>query len=139
MKCTLSLQPLHKKTTDEQETTEKELWKRKEEARNAKPNDPSVITVSCYYAKELHKNTTNVSIAQLTKPSRILMEQDSDPTLLFSKRGMSGLPLDEQTLLKNECYMQYSRNKKCNIIKDDILNQQYYNDHGEVSPLTGPF
>ena len=33
--------------TDQQETTEKELWTRKEEARNAIPNDPPVITVSC--------------------------------------------------------------------------------------------
>ena len=68
--------------TDQLETTEKELWKRKEEARNAIPNDPPVITVSCYYANDLQKDTTIVNIAQLTKPSRILIEQDSDPTLL---------------------------------------------------------
>ena len=42
--------------TDQQETTEKELWTRKEEARNAIPNDPPVITVSCYYANDLHKD-----------------------------------------------------------------------------------
>ena len=33
-------------TTDQQETTEKELWSRNEGARNAIPNDPPVITVS---------------------------------------------------------------------------------------------
>ena len=33
--------------TDQQETTEKELWTRKKESRNAIPNDPPVITVSC--------------------------------------------------------------------------------------------
>ena len=64
--------------TDEQEATEKELWTRKEEARNAVPNDPPVITVSCYYANDLLKDTTIVNIAQLTKPSRILIEQVSD-------------------------------------------------------------
>ena len=68
--------------TDQQKTTERELWKRKEEARNAIPNDPPIITVSCYYAIDLHKDTSIVNIAQLTKPSRILIEQDSDPTLL---------------------------------------------------------
>ena len=31
--------------------------------------------------------------------------------------------------------MQYSRNKKRNIIKDDILYRQYYKDIGEVSHL----
>ena len=67
-------------TTDQQETTEKELWTRNEEARNAIPNDPPVIPVSCY-ANDLHKDTTIVNIAQLTKPSRIFIEQDSDPTL----------------------------------------------------------
>ena len=121
--------------TDQQETTEKELWTRKEETRNAIPNDPPVITVSCYYANDLHKDTTIVNIAQVTKPSRILIEQDSDPTLLNFKREMLGLPFDEQILLNDARYMQYSRNKKRTIIKDDILYRQYYNDIGEVSHL----
>ena len=60
--------------TDQQETTEKDLWKRKEETQNAIPTDPAVITVSCYYAIDLHKDTTIVNIPQLTKPSRILVE-----------------------------------------------------------------
>ena len=68
--------------TDQQETTEKELSKRKDEVRNAITKEPPVITVSCYYANDLHKDTTIVNIAQLTKPSRILIEQDSDPKLL---------------------------------------------------------
>ena len=120
---------------DQQETREKELWKRKEEARNAIPNDPPVITVSCYHANDLHKDTSIVNIAQLTKPSRILIEQDSDPTLLNFKREMLGLPFDEQILLNDARYMHYSRNKKRIIIKDDILYRQYYNDIGEVSQL----
>ena len=121
--------------TDEQETTEKELWTRKEEARNAIPNDPPVITVSCYYANDLHKDTTIVNIAQLTKPSPILIEQDSDPTILNFKREMLALPFDEQILLNDARYMRYCRNKKRIIIRDDILCRQYYNDLGEVSHL----
>ena len=122
-------------TTDQQETTEKELGERKEEVRNAIPNDPSVITVSCYYANDLHKDSTIVNIAQLTKTSRILIEQDSDPTLPNFKREMLGLPFDEKILLNDARYMHYSRNKKRIIIKDDILCRQYYNDLGEVSHL----
>ena len=56
-------------TTDQKETAEEELWKRNEEARNAKANDPPVITVSCFYAIDLHKDTTILKIAQLTKTS----------------------------------------------------------------------
>ena len=103
--------------------------------RNAITNDPPVITVACYYANDLHKDTTIVIIAQLTKPSRILIEQDSDSTLLNFKREMLGLPFDEQILLNDARYMHYSRNKKRNIIKDDILYRQYYNDIGQVSHL----
>ena len=121
--------------TDQKETTEKDLWKRKDEARNAKPNDPPVITVSCYYANDLHKDTSIVNLAQLTKPPRILIEQDSDPTLLNFKREMLGLPYDEQVFLNDARYMHYSRNKKRIIIKDDILCRQYYNDLSEVSHL----
>ena len=91
--------------------------------------------MSCYYANDLHKDTTIVNIAQLTKPSRILIEQDSDPTLLIFKREMLGLPFDEQILLNDARYMHYSRNKKRIIIKDDILYRQYCNDIVEVSHL----
>ena len=128
-------EPVFFDTTDQQETTEKELWKLKEEARNAIPNDPPVITVSCYYANDLDKDTAIVNIAQLTKPSRILIEQDSDPTLLNFKREMPVLPFDEQILLNDARYMHNSRNKKRIIIKDDILYRQYYNDIGEVIHL----
>ena len=51
-------------TTDQPETTEKELWKRKEEAQSTIPNHPPVITVACYYANDLHKDTTIVNRAQ---------------------------------------------------------------------------
>ena len=76
-----------------------------------------------------------MNIAQLTKTSRILTEQVSDPTLLNFKREMLGLLFDEQILLNDALYMHYSRNKKRIIIEDDILWRQYYNDLGEVSHL----
>ena len=62
-------------TIDQHETREKEIWKRKEETRNA-----SVIIVSRHYANELHKDTTIVNIAQSTKASQVFIEQDSYPT-----------------------------------------------------------
>ena len=128
-------EPVFFDNTDQEQTTEKELWKRKEDARNAIPNDLPVITVSFYYANDLHKDTTIVNIAQLTKPSRILIEQDSDPTIINFKQEMLGLPFDEQLLLNDARYMHYSRIKKRVIIKNVILYQQYYNDLGEVSHL----
>ena len=70
---------------------------------------------------DLHKVTTNVNIAQLTKPSGILIEQNSDLRLLTFKPEMLGLPFDEQILLNDASYMHYSRNEKSIIIKDDIL------------------
>ena len=91
--------------------------------------------MSCYYAKDLHKDTTIVITAKLTKPSRILIEQDSDPKLLNLKSEIMGLPFDEQFLLNDARYMHYSRNKKRIIIKDDILCRQNYNDLGKVSHL----
>ena len=53
-------EPVFVDTTDQEQTTEKELWTRKEEARNAIPNDPPVIRVSCFYANDLYKDTTIV-------------------------------------------------------------------------------
>ena len=91
--------------------------------------------MSCYYANDLHKDTTIVNIAQITKPLRILIEQDSDPKILNFKGEILGLPFGEQILLNDARYMHYSRNKKRIIIKDEILCRQYYNDIGEVSHL----
>ena len=76
-----------------------------------------------------------MNITQLTKSSRILIEQDSDPKILNFKREMLGLPFNKLILLNDARYVHYSRNKKRIIIKDDILYRQYYNDIGEVSHL----
>ena len=89
--------------------------------------------MSCYYANDVHKDITIVNLTQLAKPSRILVEQDSDQTLLNFKRKILGLPFDEGILLNDARYMHYSRNKKRIIIKDDILYRQYYNDIGQIS------
>ena len=65
----------------------------------------------CHYANDLHNGIILVNIAQLTKLSRILIEQDSDPTLLNFEREMLGLPFVEQISLNDARYMHYSRNK----------------------------
>ena len=77
--------------------------------------------MSCYYANDLHKDTIFVIIAQLTKPSRILIEQHSDPTLLNFKREMLGLPFDEQILTNNARYMHYFINKDRIIITEQLV------------------
>ena len=93
------------------------------------------MTVSCYYTTELHTDRTNVRIAQLPKPSRLHIEQDSDSTLLNFRRENLRLPFEEQSSLNDARCMHYSRNKTHNIIKADTLCQQYYNDHEEVNHL----
>ena len=120
-------------TTDQQETTEKQLWKRKEEARNAIPNYSHHIAV--LICKGPTQRNSICEMAKLTKPSRILYEQDSDTTLLNFKREKLGLPFDEQFSLNDACYLHYSRNMKRIIIKDDIHCRQCYNDLGGVSHL----
>ena len=56
-------EPVFFDTTDEHETTEKEIWKREKETRSALPTEPPVITVSCNYANDVNKDTTHVNIA----------------------------------------------------------------------------
>ena len=72
--------------------------------------------MSRFYAKDLHKDTTIVNKAQLTKLSRILIEQDSDRTLLNFKPEMLGSPIDEQLLINDAGFLHCSRNKKRIII-----------------------
>ena len=64
-------------TTDQHETTEKEFGnlKKKQKMPYQTMHQSSV---SCYCANDLDKDTKNVNISQLTKPSRIFIEQDSE-------------------------------------------------------------
>ena len=61
------------------------------------------------------------------------MEQESDPTLLYSIPEMLVLPFIEQVSINGSRYMHYSRIKKRIVIKGDILCKQYCNGHGEFS------
>ena len=108
---TAQKEPVFFDTTDRQKTAEREPWKRREIISRAIPTGPPVITVPCHYANDLHKETTIVSIAQLTKPWRILIEQVSDPTLLICGREILGPPVDERIVIKDACYMHYFWNK----------------------------
>ena len=97
--------------------------------------DPPATTVSIFYPKQLFKNTMIVNIANLTKPSRIITEQDSDSAFLNIKREILSLPFEEQFLKNDARYTRYSRNKKLIIIKNNKLSRQYYIELGEVSHL----
>ena len=76
-----------------------------------------------------------MNIEQLSKTSRILTEQDSDPTLLIFKSEMLGQTIHERFLMNDARYMYFSRNNMRISIKNEILCRQYYNDLGEVSHL----
>ena len=102
---------------------------------SAVPTVPPVFTVSCCYTNDLHKDTTIVNIAQLTKPSRASTEHDSDSTVLNFKREMSGLPTDEQLLVNDARLMPYyGRKKKRFVVKDDILCRRSWKSESLTSP-----
>ena len=46
---------------------------------------------------------------------------------------MSGLSFDEQIPINDARYMHYSGNQRRNILKDNTICRQYYNDIGEVT------
>ena len=83
----------------------------------------------------LPREPSMIHMAHIYKPSRILIEQDSDPALLNFTREMLGLPFDDQVLLNKARYIHYSRIRKRIIFKDDILNRQYNNEVGDSSYL----
>ena len=48
---------------------------------------------------------------------------------------MPELPFDQKIFATNPLYIHFSRNRNRIIIRDDILNRQYYNDVGDISHL----
>ena len=82
------------KTDDDQtKIPEQEIWQRKVDVRSTITGQPPVITIASYYHIDLPKKQSNIDLAHFNKHSRILIEQDSDPTFLNFKREMIELHL----------------------------------------------
>ena len=128
-------EPVFNNGDDLTEIPEQELWQRKTDVRNTTSSQTLVITVASYYHIDLPEEPSIRDMAHLNKPSRIPIQQDSDPTLLNFQRETLGLRLDDPAIINDEGYMHNSRNRNRIILKDDILYRQYYNEVGSISRL----
>ena len=71
---------------------EKDIWQRKAQLLKVTPCQPLVITFASYYYIDLANGSLIIDLAHFKEQSRILIEQDSDPTVLNSRRETFGLP-----------------------------------------------
>ena len=117
-------EPVYKNDDNLTENPEQEIWQRKAEVRNTTSSQPPVFTVAAYYHIDSPVEPSILDMAHFNKPSRILIEWDSDPTLLNFIQKTLGLPFDDQVLINDARYMHYSRNRKRIILKDDIFYTQ---------------
>ena len=129
-------EPVFFDTTDQHQTTEKELWKPKEEARNGVPNDPPVITVSCYYANDLHKDTNNCEHNTYNETIAFAYRTRFWPKVTEFQTQNVGSS-NWRTNFHKWCalYAFFKKQKKRINIKDDIFCRQYIGDLGEISLL----
>ena len=131
-------EPVFNTNDDLIENPEQEIWQRKADVRNTRSSQPPVITIAFYYNIDLPKEPSKVDMARFNKASRLLREQNFDPTLLNFKGDMLGLPFGDQVLINVARYIHYFRNQKRIIFNDDILYRQYYNRVGDLSHLHVP-
>ena len=111
------------------------MWQRQREMCKNRPHQPPIIVIASLYHIDPPNKPSIIDMAHSNKLSRILIEQDSDPTLMNFKKEMHGLLLEDQVLLTDGRYMSDSRNRKRIIVKQDKLCRQYSNEVGEISHL----
>ena len=95
------------------------------------------LKIPSYYHIDPPKKPAIIDLMNFNKSSRKLIEEDSDPTLLNFERGIIEIPFNDQVLINDARYMHYSRNRKCIILKDELLyRQRSYNEVSDISVTT---
>ena len=86
-------EPVFNTDDDLTDFLEHDIWQRKADIRNTISSQVPVITIASYYHIDVPKEASVINKEHFNKRSRILIEQDSDPTFLNFKREMSDYDL----------------------------------------------
>ena len=117
--------------TDEDEETEPQIWKRKQDARSNPTNQPPDIL--------LEKLSTNDStyfqtstLQKLAKPITMAIEQQNDIIVQQLRLKLQKEDFSETILQQNPRYRHYCRQLDRLSVHEDIIFRDYYDETGSV-------
>ena len=117
--------------TDEDEKTEEQIWKRKQDARSNPTNQPPDNLLEHL---STHNNTHfQMSILQkLAKPTTMAFEQQNDLIIHQLRLKLQKEEYSETILQQDPRYRHYCRQLDRLSVHDDIIFRDYYDETGSV-------
>ena len=117
--------------TDDDEETEEQIWKRKQDARSNPMNQPPDILLDHL---STHDNTQfqTQNIQKLAKPTTMAIEQQNDLILHQLRLKLQKDEYSETILQQDSRYRHYCRQIDRLSVHDDIIFRDYYDETGSV-------
>ena len=117
--------------TDDDEETEEQIWKRKQDARSNPMNQPPDILLDHL---STHDNTQfqTPNIQKLAKPTTMAIEQQNDLILHQLRLKLQKDEYSETILQQDLRYRHYCRQIDRLSVHDDIIFRDYYDETGSV-------
>ena len=117
--------------TDDDEETEEQIWKRKQDARSNPMNQPPDILLDHL---STHDNTQiqTQNIQKLAKPTTMAIEQQNDLILHQLRLKLQKDEYSETILQQDLRYRHYCRQIDRLSVHDDIIFRDYYDETGSV-------
>ena len=123
--------------TDDQDETEKQTPKRKQQSREKAAKwvvtqEPSSMKPSIKEFTKIDGNTTSYSLHGIKANARKRVEQDADLVLKNLMLKILGQPYDDVLLSTDSRFKHYKANEDRIILKDGLLFRKYYGETGSV-------
>ena len=117
--------------TDDDEKTEEQIWKRKQDARSNPSNQLSDI-LSEKLSKHDSIDFQTPTLQKLAKPITMAIEQQNDISLQQLRFKLREEEYSETTLQQDPRYRHYCRQLDHLSVQDDIIFRDYYDETGNV-------
>ena len=116
--------------TNDDDETEEQYWARKEAIRKNPATDEPTVTIQTL-STNLVKQHPDIQV-RLRKRNQIIIEQSKDAVLQQLKAKLFHEEYSENLLHQDARYRHYANNLERNVLKDEILTRQYFDETGNV-------
>ena len=116
--------------TNDDDETEEQYWARKEAIRKNPATDEPTVTIQTL-STNLVKQHPDIQI-RLRKTNQIIIEQSKDAVLQQLKAKLLHEDYSENILQQDARYRHYANNLERNVLNDEILTRQYFDETGNV-------
>ena len=116
--------------TQEDNETEEQIWERKKQTKKGLMVPETVIQIDAISENTVEEITNFTQ--KLRRTNQIQLKQSKDPILLQLKAKLQKEEYSEEILQQDNRYKYYLNNIDRQVLKDEIVTRQYYDETGQV-------